>query len=541
MSKMGWLPEGSLGRRALAIAAGIGLFAAGASQASAATYTVDAFNDPNSLACAPDPDPAPCSLRAAVKGARNSPIDEPVIKLLPGTYTLGPLPPDTGVPDNLTGDLDWADQGPEQLADLRIEGAGSALTTIDATGLNDRIFDFVFASVAVSINGVTFKSGRAATPADGGEGGAIRTSMDGPLFLSDVRFVDNTAPDNLAGNGGAIASYNDNLTLENVSFFQNRAAMFGGAIALARGPVVVPRLGITNASFDQNVALLGGGAIANFGDGGGPAPDPIATITNATFDGNKANGFGGAIDTYGNATTNLESVTLTRNRANDDNTGGEAGGALQNGGGTYTVRNSLIAANTVGTGGFNPDCSGAYNSLGGNILSSAAGCSGFAIAGDTVDNNPLIGPLSANGGLTPTVPLLPGSPAIDHSVGCPATDQRGLARPQGPACDTGAFEVAVANPSPADRTAPETTITAGPRTKVKTKKRKKAVSFRFISSEAGGSFQCKLDDRPFAACASPFDAKVKKGSHVFTVRAADATGNLDPTPATLSFKVKRKR
>ena len=531
----------NMGRKALALVVGIGLFAVGAGEASAATYTVDAFDDPNSLACAPDPDPAPCSLRAAVKGARNSPIDEPVIKLLPGTYTLT-LPVDTGVPDNLTGDLDWADLGPDQLADLRIEGAGSALTTIDATGLNDRIFDFIFASVAVSINGVTLKSGRAATPADGGQGGAIRTSMDGPLSLSDVRFIDNTAPDNTDGNGGAIASYNDNLNLENVSFFQNRAARFGGAISVDDGPAVSPRLGITNATFDQNVALMGGGAISNNGDGAGPAPDPIATITNATFDNNKAGGFGGAIDTFGNATTNLESVTLTRNMANADNTGGEAGGALQNGGGFYNVRNSLIALNTVGTGGANPDCSGTYNSLGGNIISNLTGCSGFAAAGDTVDSNPLIGPLSSNGGPTQTVPLLPNSPAIDHSVGCPATDQRGVARPQGAACDTGAFELAPAtNPSAGDSTAPETTITAGPKAKVKTKKKRKAVSFSFSASEAGAVFQCSLDGKPFTPCASPLQSKVKRGKHAFSVRAADAAGNVDQTPATLSFKVKRKR
>ena len=46
------------------------------------------------------------------------------------------------------------------------------------------------------------------------------------------------------------------------------------------------------------------------------------------------------------------------------------------------------------------------------------------------------------GGGTPTIPLLPGSPAIDavEATRCPATDQRGIPRPQGAACDLGAFE-----------------------------------------------------------------------------------------------------
>jgi len=37
--------------------------------------------------------------------------------------------------------------------------------------------------------------------------------------------------------------------------------------------------------------------------------------------------------------------------------------------------------------------------------------------------------------------LFPGSPAIDTAVNCPATDQRGVSRPQGAACDAGAYEL----------------------------------------------------------------------------------------------------
>jgi hypothetical protein len=48
---------------------------------------------------------------------------------------------------------------------------------------------------------------------------------------------------------------------------------------------------------------------------------------------------------------------------------------------------------------------------------------------------------------SPTLTRAPadGSPAIDHggtrATGCPAADQRGVSRPQGPACDIGAVEV----------------------------------------------------------------------------------------------------
>jgi len=56
--------------------------------------------------------------------------------------------------------------------------------------------------------------------------------------------------------------------------------------------------------------------------------------------------------------------------------------------------------------------------------------------------NPLLAPLGNYGGLTPTMALLPGSPAIDAAdpTNFPATDQRGCPRPSGLAPDIGAFE-----------------------------------------------------------------------------------------------------
>ena len=62
----------------------------------------------------------------------------------------------------------------------------------------------------------------------------------------------------------------------------------------------------------------------------------------------------------------------------------------------------------------------------------------------------MLGPLQDNGGPTFTHALLAGSPAIDArnpaapgsgGNACEATDQRGVARPQGAACDIGAFEL----------------------------------------------------------------------------------------------------
>jgi hypothetical protein len=434
---------------AIVVAASLGA----AQSAAGSTYTVDVFGDPNSLACGADPDPSPCHLRGAIKDARNHPTEPALIKLLQGTYALTIGAGEAGSPDNLNGDLDWADDG-SGLSALTIEGAGSGLTTISATGLGDRIFDFWSGSVPVAINGMTLRGGRADILADGTSGGAIRTQMAGGLSLNDVHFIDNRT-DDYFGLGGAISA-EASLSLDRTYFYDNWASTFGGAIAVQAGLVGgAEALNISNSTFDRNkalhnnldVAFSGGGAgIAVKGDGPGGLADPVATITNSTFDGNVADAYGGAIDTADGATTNLVSSTVTRNRANADEAGGELGGGLQNGFGTYTVKNSLILGNDIGIGG-NSNCNGAFGSLGGNVVGDLDQCTGFAALGDLefLAAN-LIGPLSANGGTTTTVPLLPGNPAIDHTFGCPAADQRGIARPQGAACDSGAFEVVVPPP-----------------------------------------------------------------------------------------------
>ncbi len=82
--------------------------------------------------------------------------------------------------------------------------------------------------------------------------------------------------------------------------------------------------------------------------------------------------------------------------------------------------------------------------------------------------------------------------------------------------------------------APETTIVKGP----KARSRKRTAKFKFVSSESNSTFQCKLDKKPFRACKSPKKYKrLKPGKHVFKVRAIDADGNVDKTPAKRKFLV----
>lgn len=62
-------------------------------------------------------------------------------------------------------------------------------------------------------------------------------------------------------------------------------------------------------------------------------------------------------------------------------------------------------------------------------------------------------------------------------------------------------------------------------------------SFSFGSSDIGSRFECKLDRRPYRACASPYWTKAGLGKHAFRVRAIDPQGLADPTPATFRWHI----
>lgn len=90
---------------------------------------------------------------------------------------------------------------------------------------------------------------------------------------------------------------------------------------------------------------------------------------------------------------------------------------------------------------------------------------------------------------------------------------------------------------PAFPARPDTQVTAG--TAV-TKKPK--ATFSFASEAMGASFECALDRAGFTPCTSPTTLKpLKRGNHIFRVRAISAEGLVDATPAEQTFKVKRKR
>lgn len=115
---------------------------------------------------------------------------------------------------------------------------------------------------------------------------------------------------------------------------------------------------------------------------------------------------------------------------------------------------------------------------------------------------------------------------VDGSVG--ALDFDGDARNQGGAPDIGADEVA--------ETSPQTTISAKPAKKTHRRKAR----FKFASSESASTFECKIDNRAFEACSSPKKYRgLRRKAHTFRVRATDALGNVDATPAKWRWRVRR--
>jgi chitodextrinase len=98
----------------------------------------------------------------------------------------------------------------------------------------------------------------------------------------------------------------------------------------------------------------------------------------------------------------------------------------------------------------------------------------------------------------------------------------------------GASPAATVTTPPADTTPPETTIGSGPAGTLASR----SASFTFSASESGALFDCALDAAPFAPCSSPYTySQVAAGAHSFLVRAKDAAGNADPTPAIRSWTV----
>ncbi len=97
-------------------------------------------------------------------------------------------------------------------------------------------------------------------------------------------------------------------------------------------------------------------------------------------------------------------------------------------------------------------------------------------------------------------------------------------------------DVSVLLNTPSETTAPDTTITSKPTNPTNST----TASFSFTSTETGSTFECSKDNQTWATCTSPYNystTALQNGSYNFYVRAKDAAGNVDQTPASYTWTV----
>ncbi|HEY0195351.1 MAG TPA: LamG domain-containing protein [Kofleriaceae bacterium] len=105
-------------------------------------------------------------------------------------------------------------------------------------------------------------------------------------------------------------------------------------------------------------------------------------------------------------------------------------------------------------------------------------------------------------------------------VACSVPDKQAAAPDSGGGSDAG-------TDTTVDTTVPETTIDEAP----DPFSRVKQPTFRFSSTDAHATFECRLDSAAAAPCTSPYVVTLADGPHNFSVRALDPSGMSDDTPA----------
>jgi CSLREA domain-containing protein len=373
----------------------------------ATTFPVTKTADTDDGTCDPD-----CSLREAIDAANANPGADDV-PVPAGTYLL------------TLGQLVVSDE-------VSIAGAGQETTIIDGNAA-DRLFDIDATSGVVAISGVTIQNGHVSSLSDD-NGGGIRN-------LADLSLTDSTVSGNFAGNGGGGIYSRGILKLTNSTVSGNTAVYIGGGI-------LGSDMFINNSTVSGNT-VPGNNIYGGRGLGGGIAVEGDYSyyadtfLTNSTVSGNYAYTSGGGIIFRGDSRLSIINSTVAGNTTYYGKAPSGGIGRVSSGNSSIEVFGTIVANNSPGNCGY-PRGSGPWSwSSHGFNLTDDDSCSPSPEPTDLVVADAMLGPLQDNGGPTETHDLLPGSPAIDAgSVDCPPpdTDQRGVTRPQGAACDIGAVE-----------------------------------------------------------------------------------------------------
>ncbi len=324
------------------------------------------------------------SLRQAVINANNTPGDD--IVTFNGAIGLISL---------TSGEIEIVNNG-----SLEIRGPGSQLLIISG-GNSSRIFHSNKANV--TIKDLTLANGNG-------------VGKDSAVF---------------APKGGAIYAYQGSLTVDGLQIVSNRLG--SGDIGMGGGIFFdnVTNSFVKNSTFYNNRASNAGGVYTQYS---------VLTVSNSTFADNVVTRAGGGI--YSVGTTTLKNVTISGNVSTSAT---PEGAGISVWGGSLFLGNSIVAGNIGPEITFN---TGEVSSLGNNLVGDSLGDSSDTknavtfVSNDLLNIPPKLAPLSRYGGLTPTMALMPGSPAINagNSANVGSFDQRGSLRVVGGSVDIGAFE-----------------------------------------------------------------------------------------------------
>jgi hypothetical protein len=377
------------------------------------TFTVNQVN----LIVRNTNDSGPGSLRQAVINANN----------MPGNDVITFLPSLTGFITLTSGEIKVMNNG-----SLEIRGPGAGRMTIYGNN-NSRIF---YSNQAVlTITDLTLTGGNGVGEGStefNKYGGAIYTNFGG-LTLERVHLTQNKITVPLAqgsySNGGAVYYYGGENHIVKHSTIDYNESYFGGGLFLQGGVIT-----IENSTITGNIARRPSGATTG-GEGGGiyNIGSPV-TIRNVTIAGNVA-----------------------------QQAGASSGGGIFNIG-VLNMGNSIIAENTGAEITFE---SGQIISSGNNLIGDSPGDSANTgsspiqyMPSDLRDLPTRLSGLNVFGGPTPTMALMPGSPAINagnNNLAPGATDQRGAARITDATVDIGAFEYSI-QLAPSNPTLPNATL-----------------------------------------------------------------------------------
>ncbi|WP_334142725.1 right-handed parallel beta-helix repeat-containing protein [Rhabdothermincola sp.] len=288
---------------------------------------------------------------------------------------------------------------------LTISGAGAGLTVLDGPSRDTLLF--VNGGANVTVRGLTLTGSSDSGPA---------VLIYGTLLLDQVEVVGN---ENIDSDGTVV-----------VASIMTDEGPFYGELTVRRSTIA-----------DNSVEGDGGAIYA-------PYEGVVIRVENSTITGNRAGGPGGAIYAA-EGTLELSFVTIAGNSSSRAGDGLYLEDNL-----TFRVTGSILQGD---------DQACIYDgdvdtvSGGGNVVADTS-CA-LGATNDREGADPQLAPLADNGGPTRTMAIPAGSPAVDNALarGCPATDQRGVSRPQGAACDSGAYELEVAPPP----TSTTTTVPGG--------------------------------------------------------------------------------